>query len=145
VDGSGGLYVADQGNNRVLYYPKGSTTATVVYGQPDMSSRAKHAGATGFDKPDGVAADDSGGLYVADESNNRVLYYPKGSTKATLVYGQPDMNGSARRTGAGGLNEPAGVVVDGSGGFYVADEYNNRVLHFLGTVPVSPGSRNPVR
>ncbi len=33
VDGSGGLYVVDGGNNRVLHYPGAGTTADRVYGQ----------------------------------------------------------------------------------------------------------------
>jgi sugar lactone lactonase YvrE len=130
VDGGGGLYVADTANNRVLYFPQGSTTATMVFGQPDMTSNARHSGATGLDEPNGVAVDNSGGVYVADTGNSRVLYYPIGSTTAAAVYGQPSMSGSAKRTGATGLDQPAGVAVDGTGGLYVVDEYNSRVLHF---------------
>ena len=33
LDSSGNLYVPDTGNNRVLFYPSGSTTATRVWGQ----------------------------------------------------------------------------------------------------------------
>ncbi|MDF3823521.1 hypothetical protein P3G55_26855, partial [Leptospira sp. 96542] len=32
VDDIGGLYVSDTGNNWVLYFPPGSTSATRVYG-----------------------------------------------------------------------------------------------------------------
>jgi NHL repeat len=46
------------------------------------------------------------------------------------VYGQANMTGSAKHTGATGLSGPAAVAVDVSSGFYVADEGNNRVLHF---------------
>jgi DNA-binding beta-propeller fold protein YncE len=59
-----------------------------------------------------------------------VLYYPIGTTTPTVVYGQPNLTGMAKRTGATGLNQPAGVAVDGTGGLYVVDEYNSRVLHF---------------
>jgi sugar lactone lactonase YvrE len=138
VDGGGGLYVADTANDRVLYFPKPSTTATMVYGQPDMASNAKHSGATGLDEPTGVAVDSSDGVYVADTGNSRVLYYPIGTTTATVVYGQPNMTGRAKRTSATGLNQPAGVAVDGTGGLYVADEYNSRVLHF----PASGAARH---
>ena len=37
-DGSGGLYIADASNNRVLYYPTGSILPTRVYGQADYIS-----------------------------------------------------------------------------------------------------------
>ncbi len=35
LDSHGNLYIADTGNNRVLYFPSGQTTATGVYGQSD--------------------------------------------------------------------------------------------------------------
>ena len=38
--------------------------------------------------PYDLALDRSGNLYVADSYNNRVLFYPAGSTTATRVYGQ---------------------------------------------------------
>ena len=47
--------------------------------------------ANSLNNPYGLAVDSSGGLYVADCGNNRVLFYPAGSTTATRVYGQ---NGS---------------------------------------------------
>jgi DNA-binding beta-propeller fold protein YncE len=102
----------------------------MVFGQPDMTSNASHGGATGLDEPNGVAVDNSDGVYVADTGNSRVLYYPIGTTTPTVVYGQPNLTGMAKRTGATGLNQPAGVAVDGTGGLYVVDEYNSRVLHF---------------
>jgi hypothetical protein len=70
--------VADQGNNRVLYFPKGSTTAAAVYGQPDFTSNDSNNGglsATSLYGPEAVAVDASGDLYVTDSYNNRVLYY----------------------------------------------------------------------
>ena len=64
----------------------------MVYGQGGSftSSTANNGGvsATSLSSPVGVAVDGSGGLYVADFSNNRVLHYPAGSTTADAVYGQ---------------------------------------------------------
>ena len=99
VDGSGGLYVAEDGNNRVLYIPSGSTAATRVYGQGGSftSSSANNGGVSAnslnfnnntTSAGGGVVVDSSGNLYVADTYNNRVLYFTAGSTTATRVYGQ---------------------------------------------------------
>ncbi len=129
IDGNGGLYVADYYNNRVLYYARASTKASRVLGQLSMTSSAAFTGATGLNGPMGVAVDGSGGLYVADSGNNRVLYYPTGSTTASVVYGQPNMTSHGRGTGASGLDDPSDVAVDGRGGLYVADSLNNRVLY----------------
>ena len=136
VDASGGLYVADDNNNRVLHYPAGATTADVVYGQPDFASDTANNGgvsATSLNQPAAVAVDPSGGLYVADQYNNRVLHYPAKSTTANAVYGQPDFTSNTINNGgvsATSLYEPEGLTVDASGDLYVADFRNNRVLYY---------------
>lgn len=132
------LYVCDSFNNRVLFFPSGSTTATRVYGQPNMTSNAVNNGgvsANSLNGPRGVVADSSGNVYVADWANNRVLYYPSGSTTATRVYGQPDMTSTTSNNGgvtASSLNAPSNVTLDAAGNLYVLDS-NLRVLVFTGT------------
>jgi len=134
ADSSGGLYIADYSNHRVLYYPSGSTTATRVYGQGgDFAANSLNNGgrsADSLNNPRGVAVDGSGGLYVADYNNNRVLYYPSGSTTATRVYGQANFTILTADTTADSLVDPTGVAADSSGGLYVADTTNNRVLYY---------------
>ncbi len=67
-------------------------TAGVVYGQGGSftTNTANNGGvsANSLNALGGVVADASGNLYVADGLNNRVLFYPAGSTTATRVYGQ---------------------------------------------------------
>jgi sugar lactone lactonase YvrE len=138
LDSSGNLYVAEIGNNRVLFYPAGSTTATQVYGQGGSftTNTANNGGisANSLDEPLGLALDSSGDLYVADELNNRVLFYPAGSTTATRVYGQGGSftTGIANNGGVSGnsLYQPFGVALDSSGDLYVGDTFNNRVLFY---------------
>ena len=127
------------GNNRVLFYPAGSTTATRVYGQGgSFTTNTQNNGgvsANSLADPYGVALDGSGDLYVADSVNNRVLFYPSGSTTATRVYGQLGSftTNSANNGGisANSLDSPFGVTVDGIGNLYIADSLNNRVLFYL--------------
>lgn len=136
LDPSGGLYVADTNNNRALYFPSGSTTATRVYGQSgDFTTAATNATTPTADTlyaPVALALDSADGLYIADAYNNRVLYYPSGSTTATRVYGQ---GGSFTTNSTGSvteatLNRPNFVTLDSSDGLYISDSKNNRVLYY---------------
>ena len=138
VDTSGNLYVSDQQNSRVLFYPAGSTTATRIYGQSgDYTSNVANSGglsANTLSGPYGIALDSGGGLYVADYGNNRVLFYPSGSTTASRVYGQGgSFTSNAANNGgisASSLHQPTAVTLDSSGNLYVVDQYNNRVLFY---------------
>jgi sugar lactone lactonase YvrE len=156
VDPYGGLYVADQMDNRVLYFPAGGpsgparTTATVVYGQPNMTGDLPGGSPTSLSSPEGLAVDRHGGLYVADSGNNRVLYFPPGGsggaarTTAAVVYGQPSMAWWDPGVGATGLYYPGGLAVDDHGGLYVADRDNNRVLYFPASVGTGPAQRTAI-
>ena len=153
LDADDGLYVTDRENHRVLYYaPDGDTTADRVYGQFNTftTNPPNNDGLGGTGLPSaasigvfalGVLADSSGGLYISDSSNNRVLYFaPGGDTNADVVYGQfgtftsgaknNDGSGQPGTPSAENLNFPRGLVLDNSGGLYVADRENHRVLYF---------------
>ncbi len=108
VDGSGNVYIADSGNNRVLKetLSGGSYTQTTV---ADGSTN-------GLSTPTGVAVDASGNVYIADDNNNRVLK----ETLSGATYTQSTI--------ASGLFNPISVAVDGSGNVYIVDPGNNRVL-----------------
>jgi hypothetical protein len=155
VDGSGNLYVADRGNNRVLRFANAATAATgaaatVALGQPNLTSGTVNNGgisASTMNQPRGMAVDGLGNLYVVDYLNHRVLRFASAATAATgaaatIALGQPDLTSGAANNGglsASTMNGPFGVAVDGSGNLYVADQGNNRVLRFnnIATQPAS--------
>jgi len=148
----GGIYVSDSGSSRVLYFANdGDDVADRVYGQSDNfrsdaanNDGAGHAGAISarsLSFPRGLAVDSDGGLYVADRYNSRVLYFaPDGDTTADRVYGQfgsftsgvinNDGSGNAGAPSADSLNHPKAVTLNGSGGVYIADSLNHRILYF---------------
>src|SRR5262249_6094636 len=93
--------------------------------------------------PTGVAVDDRANVYVADQSNNRVLEYDMplvSGISADRVFGQ---GGSFTSTvcnlggaSATSLCSPSGVAVDGNGDTYVADTDNHRILEYDAPVVV---------
>ncbi len=132
---SGNLFVADGGDNRVLEYgvPLTSGAAAVIaLGQTDFVHKNQNVvTAASLDAPEQIALDPStGGLYVADAVNNRILGWRSAADftnfePAALVIGQPDFQSNAiDRTGsvgANGFSTPSGVAVDGNGNLYVSD------------------------
>ena len=106
VDGSGNVYIADTGNNRVL-------KETLSGGSYIESTVAL----SGLANPEGVAVDGSGNIYIADTGNSRVLKEtPSGSGYTESL------------VASSGLSSSGGVAVDGSGNVYIADTGNSRVL-----------------
>ena len=137
---SAGVYISDNGNNRVLFYSGTSTTASRVYGQlGSFTSNTPNNGgitANSLSNPFGSVAADSSGVYINDYTNNRVLYFSGTSTTASRVYGQlgsftsgtQNINGITTDSVFG----PYGIAVD-SKGFYLTDAGNNRALFYPGT------------
>ncbi|KKL95064.1 hypothetical protein LCGC14_1858370 [marine sediment metagenome] len=144
VDGADNLYVADQGNSRVLEYDSPLATDTVadrVIGQGGSFTSAacnlSGLAAESLCFPRGLTSDGDGNVYVADYDNSRVLEYDSPLTSdavADQVFGQGG-SFTSDVCDLGGVTDsslcfPSGVGVDGNGNLYVADESNHRVLEY---------------
>ena len=112
-----------------------------VFGQPDLTSSQIGHSAVGMNFPLGITVDRSGGFYVADRDNHRVLYFANdGDTTADRVYGQHgDFNAyTSNYDGVGGSGKPSAdtlsmptiVTLAPDGGVYITDRENHRVLHY---------------
>jgi tripartite motif-containing protein 71 len=64
ADGSGNVYVADSGNDRIQRFDASGTFLT-TWGSAGSGNGQFHF-------PEGVATDGSGNLYVADSTNHRI-------------------------------------------------------------------------
>ena len=129
LDGTGNLYIADQGNHRIRKVATNGIITTVAgNGTAGYSGDGGAATAANLANPASVVVDGTGNLYIADFGNNRIR---KVSTSGiiTTVAG----NGSHGFSGDGGLataavlDNPFNVAVDGMGNLYISDSGNQRV------------------
>jgi sugar lactone lactonase YvrE len=136
VDKAGDLFVAERSNNRILeFVPPFSSgmNASMVIGQPSFVSSVAATSQSGLWLPAGIALDRAGHLFVADQSNNRVLEFEPpflAGMKASVVIGQLNFISRTAAVTASGLSGPLGVALDAGGNLFVADARNNRVLEF---------------
>jgi poly(3-hydroxybutyrate) depolymerase len=144
VDGAGNLYVADDGNNRVLGFAAPFTNnmnATLIIGQADFTSgdpnRGGSVGWNTLNSPKGVAMDAAGNLYVAEYENNRVTRFSppfSNGMNANGLFGQPYVTTSTPNYGGigpGSLYHPVDVAVSAAGdALFVTDQGNVRVLGY---------------
>jgi hypothetical protein len=73
VDGSGNVYIADEGNNRVRKVDTNGVIRTVAGdGTGDYSGDGGAATNASLNSPSGVAVDTTGNVFIADFLNNRV-------------------------------------------------------------------------
>lgn len=100
------LYIADSDNGRIVVMQGISGEGFTSIGLPGY-------GLGRFLRPAQLWLDYANRLYVADSGNNRVI--------------RIDQNAQPGWTEVGGLSEPRGVAVDGSG-VYVSDTKANRIV-----------------
>ena len=150
-DGQGKLFVADEGNCRVLVYINAAAKANGanadnVLGQADFVSGDGAAPPTisSMSYPNSLFVDAANNtLWVADAGNNRVLRFSILLTNlpASGVLGQAVFTTNASGTTASTMNNAFGVAIDPTTGkLFVADRNNSRVLRFSSSDKMTSGS-----
>ena len=117
--------VTDASNHRVLVYDANSLanglSASVVIGQPNMTSNSSGTATNQLDFPLGVASDGTN-LIIVDAYNNRVLIY---NSIPTTNGASADVVLGGIGTAADKMNNPVGAFYDGDK-LFVADRSNHR-------------------
>ncbi len=122
-------YFSDQTAHMVRRIAPDGTVSTIAgNGEAGFSGDEGPATAARLAYPSGLALDDAGSLYIADEQNSRIRKVGVDGVIRTVAG-----NGTAGFTGDGGpaasasLALPDGVAVDSSGNLYIADSANHRI------------------
>jgi DNA-binding beta-propeller fold protein YncE len=138
--GSNRLFVADNGNSRVLVFDLTTITdgenAINVLGQANFNSATGSTSQGGMRNPQGVFYDPgTSRLFVGDTYNHRVLIFDltvvTDGENAVNVLGQPDFTSGNYSTTQSGLYYPRMSAYDSSTSrLFVADYSNSRVMVF---------------
>jgi trimeric autotransporter adhesin len=139
LDGSGNLYIAEQGESVVVKVDlstgiittvagdgttgrdNGTATPTIV-GDGGLATKAKLA------QPQGVALDAAGNIFIADSNNGRVRKVTASTGIITTVVGSRiGYSGDGGPSNRARMHNPEGLFFDASGNLYIADSYNSVV------------------
>lgn len=132
-DSEGNLYIVSSGSNAVRKVDKNGIITTVAgNGKMGYSGDNGLAINATFCRPEGIAIDKEGNLYVSDYGNNVVRKIEKSSGIISTVAGNKNLNYPAP-IGDGGLatsaliRAPRGLAIDSQGNMFICDSYNNAV------------------
>ena len=110
-----GLYVSDNGNGRIQFFPSNSLVGVTVAGAN---------GDLGYTL--GVRLDNNGNIYASDYTNSRVMRWPPNSTSNGTV-----VAGGTTGAGSWSLNQPRKIDFDPTYSFlYIVDKWNHRVQRY---------------
>ncbi len=122
VDDVGNLFIADTYNNRIRRVDaRGIITTVAGTGKFGYSGDNGPAVEARISRPYGVAVDNAGNVYVADQGNSRVRRVDARGIITTVAgngeWGYSGDNGPAVQAQ---LKSPTGVAVDGAGNLFIA-------------------------
>ena len=129
ADGSGNVFIADVGNQRIRKVDTAGNIATVAgNGTSGFSGDGGPATAASFFNPVRVIVDASANLYIADQSNHRVRKVDSSGMVSTIAgSGSSGFSGDGSAATSAALNNPTALALDASGNLYISDQFNHRI------------------
>jgi hypothetical protein len=117
TDAANNVYAAD--NDRVVKFASNGNYIT-TWGSMGSGTGQLNGVA-------GIATDQAGNVYVAEQQNNRISVF---DTNGTFL-----LTAGSTGSGDGQFNSPFGIATDTSGSVYVADTANHRIQKFACPLP----------
>jgi sugar lactone lactonase YvrE len=131
VDALGNLFIADFSLHRVRRVDGRSGVITTVAGTGVAGFSGDNGLATAAQlyRPQGLALDEKGNLFISDMSNERIRRVDgvTGVIRTIAGTGRSGFSGDNGPALSARLHWPDGVAVDKAGNVYVADQFNYRV------------------
>jgi uncharacterized protein (TIGR03437 family) len=145
-DGSGNLFIADTGNNRVreVYASNGTINTIAGNGAASTTGDGGLAVNATLNQPAAVAVDASGNIFIAERSGQVVREIATNGIINTVA-GNGIAGPPSSETGVAlqqSLSIPQGLMFDAGGGLLIADSGNNRVRRWTkdGNIATVAGS-----
>ncbi|MBS1825157.1 MAG: SMP-30/gluconolactonase/LRE family protein [Acidobacteria bacterium] len=128
TDASGAIYIADTANHRIRKISAGIITTIAGDGDAGFSGDNGPAATARLFRPQGIAIDAAGNVFIADTQNHRVRRISANGRIATIAgTGVPGFNGDSQLASEAQLHTPSAVAVDANGVLYIADTGNHRI------------------
>ena len=133
VADDGSLYIGDTYNQRIRKVtPDGLIVTVAGSGSYDFSGDGGPATKAAFRFVFGVARDNLGNLYVADNWNHRIRKIALDSTITTVAgNGVQGFSGDGGPATSASLNYPVAMALDATGNLYISDAGNNRIRRVI--------------
>lgn len=141
VDHSGNVYFSDINNRRVRKVNTSGFISTIAgIGSSGFSGDGGPASIAQLSTPYGVAVDDSGNVYVADELNFRIRKINTSGVISTVA--GSGLGGYSGDGGPATLAQftPTGIAVDGPGNIYIATNNRIRKVNTSGIISTVAGN-----
>ena len=155
VDDNLNIYVSDLSNNRVVKYAYDAYNQDPVLIAGDENGSSGNALNLLY-TPRGMVVASDGTVYVADYNNNRVMKFTEGTAEGEVILNARVRGGlylddndalyiviwdggyiykkesgkTIEQLTTENLSSPSGLLVDSSGGVYVYDRGNNRIVYY---------------
>ena len=131
VDKAGNLYFADTSSSRVRRVDSQTKVITTVAGTGEEGFEGDDGPATkaSLSFPLGVALDEAGNLFIADQLNHRIRRVDAVTGVITTVAGNGEegFGGDGEQASMALFNRPASVAVDQAGNLFISDPAGDRV------------------
>ena len=127
IDSSGNIYIAVSDANRVyVVSPAGVITKIFGVGVSGFTGDGGNAANAKFCWPSGLALDNAGNLFIADECNSRIRKVAAGTDIIMTVAGSGSDPGD-NIPAIGASFQPSNVALDRDGNLYIADLSAHRI------------------
>lgn len=146
LDNSGNIYIADSLNHCIRKVSTEGLISTIAgNGSIGLSGDGGLATSAQLNTPSGVALDNSGNVYVADQNNNRIRKINTSGIISTVAGISSGYAGDGYDATFALINGPYGIALDSSGNLYIADENNNRIrrVNTSGIISTIAGDGTP--